>query len=72
MKKNSFLRHIIELNFALLFISTSGVLGRYIDLAPPVTIWTRCILGAIILGLYCWRMGITLKFNIRKNGLSFL
>jgi drug/metabolite transporter (DMT)-like permease len=72
MEKNSFLRHIIELNVALLLISTSGVLGRYIQLAPPVTIWTRCVLGAIILGLYCWRMGITLKFNIRKNGLSFL
>lgn len=72
MEKNSFLRHIIELNLALLLISTSGVLGRYIDIAPPITIWLRSILAAIILGLYCWRMGITLKFNIRKNGISFL
>lgn len=72
MGKNNFLRHLIELNIALLLISTSGVLGRYIQLAPPVTIWTRCILGALILGLYCWYMGISLKFNIRKNGWSFL
>ena len=72
MEKNSFLRHIIELNIALLFISTSGVLGRYIDLAPPVTIWLRCILAAVIIGVYCWKMGITLKFNVKKNGISFL
>ena len=72
MEKNSFLRHIIELNIALLLISTSGVLGRYIDLAPPVTIWLRCILAAVIIGVYCWKMGITLKFNVKKNGISFL
>ena len=72
MEKNSFLRHIIELNIALLLISTSGVLGRYINMAPPVTIWLRCILAVIVIGLYCWKMGISLKFNIRKNGISFL
>jgi drug/metabolite transporter (DMT)-like permease len=72
MEKNSFLRHIIELNIALLLISTSGVLGRYINLAPPVTIWLRCILAAVVIGLYCWKMGISLKFDVRKNGVSFL
>lgn len=72
MEKNSFLRHIIELNVALLLISTSGVLGRTIALSPPITIWSRSILAAVILGLFCWKMGITLKFNIRKNGMSFL
>ncbi|MDP2089253.1 MAG: DMT family transporter [Flavobacteriaceae bacterium] len=72
MEKNSFLRHIIELNIALILISTSGVLGRYINLAPPVTIWFRCVLAAVFLGLYCWKIGITLKFDIRKNGFSFL
>ncbi|HEX5742330.1 MAG TPA: DMT family transporter [Flavobacteriaceae bacterium] len=72
MEKNSFPRHIIELNIALLLISTSGVLGRYINLAPPVTIWLRCILAAVVIGLYCWKMRISLKFDIRKNGMSFL
>lgn len=72
MEKNSFLRHIIELNIALLLISTSGVLGRYINLAPPVTIWFRAVLAAIVIGLYCWKMGVSLKFDIRKNGISFL
>jgi drug/metabolite transporter (DMT)-like permease len=72
MEKNSFLRHIIELNIALLLISTSGVLGRYINLAPPVTIWFRAVLAAIVIGLYCWKMGGSLKFDIRKNGISFL
>lgn len=72
MEKNSFLRHIIELNIALILISTSGVLGRSINLAPPVTIWFRCVFAAIFLGLYCWKTGITLKFDIKKNGFSFL
>jgi drug/metabolite transporter (DMT)-like permease len=72
MEKNSFLRHIVELNIALLLISTSGVLGRYIDLAPPISIWIRCVIAGVIIGIYCWKSGISLKFNIRKNGLSFL
>ncbi len=72
MTKNPFIKQLIELNLAIMLISTSGVLGRYINLSPPVIIWTRCILGAIILGFYCWRSGIKLRFNIRKDGWSFL
>lgn len=72
MEKNNFFRHILELNVALILISTSGVLGRYINLAPPVTIWIRCIIAAVIIGIYCWKSGISLKFNVKKNGFSFL
>ena len=49
----------------MLFISTSGVLGRYITIPPPVTIWLRCILAVVIIGLYCkYRK---LSFNIQKK-----
>ncbi len=57
MPKNSHhLRNILELNLAMLFISTSGALGRYIDMPVPVTIAFRAILAGVILFLFCkWK-----------------
>lgn len=37
----------------MLFVSTSGALGRYIDLSPPLTIATRAVFAFIILYGYC-------------------
>ena len=45
-------RHILEINLAMLFVSTSGVLGRYIDLPPAVTIGIRSFLAMLLLGLF--------------------
>ena len=44
--------NFIELNLAILFISTSGALGRYIDLPIPLTIGLRSLLGGIALYLF--------------------
>ena len=56
MQKNLHLRNILELNLAMLFISTSGALGRYIDMPVPVIIAFRAMLAGILLYLYCkWR-----------------
>ncbi|MDT0649556.1 DMT family transporter [Autumnicola edwardsiae] len=49
----SHLKHILELNFAVVLISTSGTLGRYITLDPFVTITFRAILAGIVLYLFC-------------------
>ena len=57
--------HLIELNIAVLLISTSGVLGRYISMPPPITIWWRCLFAAILLGAFCWYKKIDL--NISKS-----
>ena len=57
--------HLIELNIAVLLISTSGVLGRYILMPPPITIWWRCLFAAILLGAFCWYKKIDL--NISKS-----
>ncbi|WP_299222909.1 EamA family transporter [uncultured Aquimarina sp.] len=55
-KNTQHLRNILELNLAMLFISTSGALGRYIDMPVPVTIAFRAILAGIILFLFCkWK-----------------
>ncbi|WP_299261641.1 EamA family transporter [uncultured Aquimarina sp.] len=69
------LRNILELNLAMLFISTSGALGRYIDMPVPVTIAFRAILAGIILFLFCkWKkisFGIASKdrFTIILGGI---
>ena len=44
--------NFIELNLAILFISTSGALGRYIDLPIPITIGLRSLIGGIALYLF--------------------
>jgi len=45
----------VQLWLSIALMSSSGALGRYIGLAPEVTIWIRCVIGAIV--LY-----VTLKF----------
>lgn len=65
--KNQYLKHITELHLAMLFISTSGVLGRYISLPPAITIWWRCLFAAIILGVYCRFKNVSLKISNKKD-----
>ncbi|MHA7060074.1 DMT family transporter [Aquimarina sp. M1] len=55
-KSTKHLQNILELNLAMLFISTSGALGRYIDMPVPVTIAFRAILAGIVLFFFCkWK-----------------
>ena len=70
--KNQHLRHIIELNIAVLLVSTSGILGRYISMPPPVTIWLRCLLAAIILGIYIWYKKINIKVERKKDWVTII
>ena len=65
--KNSHLKHIAELNLAVLLISTSGVLGRYISMPPPITIWLRCLLAALFLGVFIWYKKIDLRVANKKD-----
>ncbi|MGB3775548.1 MAG: DMT family transporter [Leeuwenhoekiella sp.] len=51
-KKGSFLNHLLQLNFAMLLVSTSGVLGRSIPLSAPVAIAYRALLAAVLLFLF--------------------
>jgi drug/metabolite transporter (DMT)-like permease len=45
--------NLLQLNFAVLIISTSGALGRFIELPVPLIIGLRACLGAIPLILFC-------------------
>ena len=51
--KKQHTNHLIELLIGTLFISTSGVLGKHIDLPTPVIIWFRSALGALFLYIFC-------------------
>jgi drug/metabolite transporter (DMT)-like permease len=65
--KNQHIKNLIELNIGVLFISTSGILGRYISMPPPITIWFRCILAALFLGIFIWYRKINLKIANKKD-----
>lgn len=56
MQKKISLSRFIEFYAAILIISTSGALGRYIQLPPELTIFWRAVLATIFLYLFCkWK-----------------
>ena len=65
--KNQHLKHLFELNIAMMFISTSGVLGRYISMSPPLTIWWRSALTVICLGIFVWYKQINFRVTSKKD-----
>lgn len=66
--QSRFFANFLQLNLAMLCISTSGVLGRYIDLPIPITIGLRALLASLILFSFCkWKK---LDFNIQQKDLK--
>tara|TARA_A100001011_G_scaffold347069_1_gene383892 strand:- start:7867 stop:8760 length:894 start_codon:yes stop_codon:yes gene_type:complete len=68
--KNNNLYYIIILNLAMLFISTSGPLGRYISLPPPITIWFRSLIAILCLISYALLKKTSFKINLNNHGLA--
>ena len=65
MHKKQYLQNLLQLNFAVLIISTSGTLGRYIELPVPSIILLRALIGGIFLYLFCkWKK---LSFKIKQK-----
>ncbi len=62
---------ILEINLAMLFISTSGVLGRYIDLPPAVTIGIRGFGAMLLLGVFVAWKGLSFKLA-RKDTAAII
>jgi len=60
--RNTHLKQLIELNLATVFISTSGALGKFIEMPTPVIIWWRCSLA--ILFLYAFIKFRKLNFSL--------
>lgn len=72
MSNKSHLNHLLWLTVATIFISTSGALGRYIDMPTPVIIWWRSALAAVFLLLFCYYKGINLKIENNKDRWTFV
>lgn len=70
--QNNHLKHLSVLLLSALFISTSGALGKYINLPTPVIIWFRSSIGMLALLGYCKFQGIKISFLTKKERLSFL
>ncbi|MFI8378083.1 DMT family transporter [Leeuwenhoekiella sp. NPDC079379] len=58
---NTFIKNILQLNLAMLLVSTSGVLGRAVTMSPVVTIGWRALLAAGFLFLFLRWKKIELK-----------
>ena len=71
MNEKSHLNHLLLLIVGTIFISTSGALGKYIDLPTPVIIWWRSVLAAFFLLIFCLYKGINLKIKNRKDRQTF-
>jgi len=69
--ENSNIKNLSGLLLATLFISTSGVLGRYIALPTEIIIWFRASLAMVFLYLFCKFKKIDLRIKSSKDYLPF-
>ena len=69
--ENAHLKNISGLLLATLFISTSGVLGRYIAMPTEVIIWFRAAIAMVPLYLYCKYKKIDLTIKSSKDYKPF-
>lgn len=70
--KNQHTNHLLLLGLATLFISTSGVLGKYINLPTPLIIWFRSVLAAIFLFLFCKYRKLNIKLHSKKDAPTII
>lgn len=68
----SHISHLLEINLAMIFVGTSGALGRYVDLPVPVTIASRGILAFLALLAFCKWKGISLYISSKHRGVVVL
>ena len=71
MQKKQYLKNLVQLNFAVLIISTSGTLGRYIDLSVPVIIFLRAFIGGFFLYIFCKWKKLSFKINVKDYKTIF-
>jgi drug/metabolite transporter (DMT)-like permease len=72
MSEKSHLNHLLWLTVATIFISTSGTLGKFIDMPTPVIIWWRSVLASFFLLVFCLYKGISLKITYSKDRWTFI
>ncbi len=70
--KNQHFKQLFELVLATLFISTSGALGKFIDMPPPVTVWWRSFLAAIFMYIFIRFKKISLRIDSKRDLFTFV
>ena len=69
---NDYLKNLSTLLLATLFISTSGVLGKYIAMPSEVIVWFRSSFAMVFLYFFCRYKKIPLKVQNPKTHLPFI
>lgn len=70
--QNNHTRNLLGLLLATFFISTSGVLGRYIAMPSEVIIWFRSFFAMILLGGFCLFKKFDFKLKSPKHRIPFI
>lgn len=70
--KSNHLQQLSGLILATLFISTSGVLGKYIAMPSEVIVWFRSSLAMLFLYIFCKFKKIDLNIRHNKDLLPFV
>ncbi|WP_345003731.1 DMT family transporter [Snuella lapsa] len=65
--RNNHFNHLLQLLLATLFISTSGALGKFIDLPIPITIWCRSAIALLLLYAFCRYKNISLTIRSKRD-----
>ncbi|WP_372754208.1 DMT family transporter [Mariniflexile sp.] len=65
--KNQHSNHLIQLTLATLFVSTSGALGKFIDMPTPIIIWWRSALGGLFLLAFIMYKKYNHKIHSKKD-----
>lgn len=70
--QNTHTKNLSLLLLATLFISTSGVLGKYIELSPELIIFFRALLAGVFIYIFCRVTKASLKVSSKKDVFSFV
>jgi drug/metabolite transporter (DMT)-like permease len=70
--QNSNLKNISGLLVATLFISTSGVLGKYIAMPAEVIVWFRSVFATLFIYVFCRFKKVDLKIKTKKDWAPFV
>ena len=62
------IKNFLEINLAMVLLSTSGPLGRFIELPVAVTIGIRSFIALVLLLLYCRYKGISFGLSSKDRG----
>ena len=70
--QNNHLKNISGLLLATLFISTSGVLGKYIAMPSEVIVWFRSAFAMVFLYVFCRFKKIDIQLKSTKHVVPFI